>query len=112
MANSFDRKALHHVAELASLTLTDDEAEALATDMQRILAYVDELATVDTTDVEPTAIVTLTPSSPNEVLTPKRASALRADEPRPSLDRQEVLAQAPRANEQGFLVPTFVESGS
>lgn len=106
MATSFDRAQLHHVAALASLTLTDDEADHLAKDMQRILAYVDELETVDTTNVEPTAAVTLGGST----ATPREASALRADELAPSLDKPEVLSQAPRATENGFLVPTFVES--
>ena len=102
MATSFDRAALRHVAELATLSLTDEEADALAGDIQRIVAYVDELASVDTTDVPPTMLVT----------PPDGATGLRADEPAASLDRARDLAGAPRASDQGFLVPTFVESGS
>jgi aspartyl-tRNA(Asn)/glutamyl-tRNA(Gln) amidotransferase subunit A len=112
MATQFDRASLEHVAQLASLTLTEREAEALAGDMQRILAYVGELETVDTSGVDPSA----SGSTPigrvgaSIATSPKDASALRDDEPEPSLDRAEVLAQAPRATEQGFLVPPFVES--
>jgi aspartyl-tRNA(Asn)/glutamyl-tRNA(Gln) amidotransferase subunit C len=96
---AFDRAAIKHVAELASLSLSDDEADRLTGDIQRILAYVDELETVDTSNVEPTLVGAL-----------GEGSALRPDQPEACLLRAEVLAGAPRANEQGFLVPTFVES--
>ncbi|HZU83011.1 MAG TPA: Asp-tRNA(Asn)/Glu-tRNA(Gln) amidotransferase subunit GatC [Polyangiaceae bacterium] len=33
----------------------------------------------------------------------------RADEPRPGLTHEEALAQAPRVEQDGFAVPTFVE---
>lgn len=104
----FDRAALAHVAELSSLTLREDEAEHLAKDIQRILAYVDELATVDTEGVDATTIVTMLEQTASH--SPRDKSALRPDVPEPSLDRAEVLSQAPRATENGFLVPTFVES--
>lgn len=92
-----DRAALEHLAELAQLSLREDEALALAGDLDRIVAYVDELAALDLEGVPPTA-----------QLGP--AASLRADEPRPCLPREEVLASAPRAEEGGFSVPTFVES--
>lgn len=104
MATPFDRTSLQHVAQLAALTLTEQEADALAKDMQRILAYVDELEAVDTSGVEPTTVLSLG--------TTIDRSGLRPDERQPSLDRGEVLAQAPRATENGFLVPTFVDAES
>jgi Asp-tRNA(Asn)/Glu-tRNA(Gln) amidotransferase C subunit len=36
---------------------------------------------------------------------------LRGDEASPSLDRDLVLAEAPRAVDGGFAVPTFVDEG-
>lgn len=96
MASSIDRKTVDHVAKLACLSLSDAEAEKLTGDLARIVAYVEELAKVDTTDVPPTAHVQLD------------HLPFREDETRPGLAREEVLSQAPRAEQEGFAVPTFV----
>jgi aspartyl-tRNA(Asn)/glutamyl-tRNA(Gln) amidotransferase subunit C len=88
-----------HLATLASLTLTRDEADTLTTEVGAILRYVNELNAVDTSNVEATANVLL------------EATAWRADVIEPSLPRAEALAQAPSAGEQGFAVPTFVDAG-
>lgn len=106
MEHGFTRRDLDHVATLAALTLSDEEAAGLATDLARILAYVDELAAVDASSVPPTMNLVFGPGGEEAA----RDSALRPDEREPSLVRSEVMAGAPRATEQGFLVPTFVES--
>lgn len=103
---AFDRASLLHVAELASLTLEESETERLAQDMSRILAYVAELEQVDTSNVEPTTLITVGEAAADA----QSSSALRQDTLEPSLPKAAVLAQAPRATENGFLVPTFVES--
>jgi aspartyl-tRNA(Asn)/glutamyl-tRNA(Gln) amidotransferase subunit C len=94
-----DRALIEHVAELSSLSLTEAEAAKLTTEVAAILAYVGELATLDTTDVPPTAQVGSAHHAP-----------LRSDEVQPGLSHDEALAQAPRASEGGFAVPGFVES--
>jgi aspartyl-tRNA(Asn)/glutamyl-tRNA(Gln) amidotransferase subunit C len=96
MATSFDRKTVDHVAKLACLSLSEEQANALTEDVARIVAYVEELAAVDTTDVPPTAHVQL------------ERLPLRDDEIRAGLTHEESLAQAPRVEEGGFAVPTFV----
>ena len=45
---------VRHLAELSSLQLTDDEAVALGSDPENILAYFEQLKELDTTGVEPT----------------------------------------------------------
>lgn len=92
-----DRATVLHVAKLASLSLSDDEADRFTEELARIVAYVGELQAVDTTGVEPTADVQLT------------RSAWRADELAPCLSREEALAAAPRVEGDGFAVPVFVE---
>ena len=92
-----DRAQVLHVARLASLSLSDDEADHLAKDLAAIVAYVDQLETLDTTGVEPTAQVVL------------GRAAWREDEVRPGLSHEQALAQAPRVEAEGFAVPTFVE---
>lgn len=52
------RDDVHHLAQLSSLQLSDDEAAALQTDIQNILKYVEQLGSLDTTGVEPTYQVT------------------------------------------------------
>jgi aspartyl-tRNA(Asn)/glutamyl-tRNA(Gln) amidotransferase subunit C len=95
---AIDRAQIRHVAELAELTLTDDEEARLTAEIGKIVAYVEELSSVDTTGVPPTAHV----SAGIEV-------ALRPDEPKDGLSHEEALAGAPKVAHEGFSVPTFVE---
>jgi aspartyl-tRNA(Asn)/glutamyl-tRNA(Gln) amidotransferase subunit C len=92
-----DRARVEHVARLASLQLTPDETDALARDLAAIVAYVEELAALDTTNVPAT--------SDGEVAT----GELRPDEERPGLTHDEALSGAPRQAHGGFAVPAFVE---
>jgi aspartyl-tRNA(Asn)/glutamyl-tRNA(Gln) amidotransferase subunit C len=91
-----DRAALEHLAQLAQLSLREDEIDRLAKDLDRIVAYVDELAALDLEGVEPTAQI-------------GAVAALRADEPLPCLAHDDALSGAPRVEEGGFSVPPFVE---
>jgi aspartyl-tRNA(Asn)/glutamyl-tRNA(Gln) amidotransferase subunit C len=92
-----DRAMVLHVAKLASLSLTDDEADRFADELATIVGYVAQIEALDTTGVEPTAHVQLD------------RAALRADEPRPCLTHEEALAAAPSVEDGGFGVPAFVE---
>lgn len=83
-----------HVAKLARLRLTDDEVERMAGELSKILEYVETMNELDLEGVEPTShVVDLT-------------NVLREDVPRPSLDRETALEQAPDAAEGGFRVPS------
>jgi aspartyl-tRNA(Asn)/glutamyl-tRNA(Gln) amidotransferase subunit C len=91
------RQDVDHVARLARLALSEDESAEMTTQLNRILAHVEMLQEVDTTDVEPL-------THPFET-----RNVFRADEPRPSLTQADALANAPASAEQHFLVP---DSGS
>lgn len=52
------RDDVHHLAQLSSLQLGDDEVEALRADLENILGYIEQLSELDTTGVEPTYQVT------------------------------------------------------
>ena len=83
-----------HVAKLARLRLTNDEVERMAGELSKILEYVETMNELDLEGVEPTShVVDLT-------------NVLREDVPRPSLDRETALEQAPDAAEGGFRVPS------
>jgi aspartyl-tRNA(Asn)/glutamyl-tRNA(Gln) amidotransferase subunit C len=92
-----DRAVVLHVAELASLSLSDQEADRFAADLASIVGYVEQLDQLDTRAIPPTAHVQLD------------HAPLRADEPRAGLSHDEAVAQAPRVEHGGFAVPAFVE---
>lgn len=49
---------VHHLAQLSSLQLADEEIEALRADLENIVTYIEQLSELDTTGVEPTYQVT------------------------------------------------------
>ena len=93
MPDRITRDDVAYVANLARLRLSDDELEMFTGQLAAVLAHADDVASLDTAGVPPTA-------HPLPL-----ANVLRADEPRPSLDRDEVLAAAPLVEEQRFRVP-------
>ena len=96
MSASLSRDEVVHVAKLARLALTDGEIDRLTGDLAGILAHVQEMAALDLAGVETTA-------HPLGLV-----NVLRADVPRASLDRAEVLAMAPAAEAEQFRVPRIL----
>jgi aspartyl-tRNA(Asn)/glutamyl-tRNA(Gln) amidotransferase subunit C len=94
MSDPIDRKTAHHVAKLARLELTDNQADAAAEHLGSILSYVDQLAQVTVADdVEPFFGAT------------ESVNAIRADEVKPSMDREIILANAPDSDGEFYQVP-------
>jgi aspartyl-tRNA(Asn)/glutamyl-tRNA(Gln) amidotransferase subunit C len=85
-------KEVEHVARLARLRLAPDEIEKMRAQLSNILEHIDMLKEVDVTAVPPTAQVT-------DLL-----NILREDETRPSLPREDVLANAPEQQDGMFRV--------
>jgi aspartyl-tRNA(Asn)/glutamyl-tRNA(Gln) amidotransferase subunit C len=92
---------VERVAELAHLELKPEETPAMLRDLNAILDYVAELNQLDTSGVVPLAQVS--------ELGDAAAGVLRADQPRPSLDRAAVMAQAPETDGAFFKVPKVIE---
>lgn len=89
------------LATLARLALSEDEVCSLQSELSGILEHMEALAEVDTEGVIPMSHPM--PSS----------QALRVDESRPSLDRERVLANSPRHDDESFVVPAILPgSGS
>ncbi|HEY3413620.1 MAG TPA: Asp-tRNA(Asn)/Glu-tRNA(Gln) amidotransferase subunit GatC [Armatimonadota bacterium] len=86
------------IAILGRLQLSEDEVDTFARQLDGILDHFAELQAVDTTGVEPTA---------HSV---GAKNVTRADEVRPSLTPEEVVANAPRAELNMFVVPQIVET--
>lgn len=97
-----DLAALRHVAALAELSLSPEEEARFAADVGRIVAYVDELASVDTEDVPPTTGMIVRRAA-------RSGDNWRPDRAVPGLSHEEALDQAPRPEHGGFAVPGFIE---
>lgn len=84
------------MARLARIALTEDELDRYALQLASVLEHAAQVAALDTAGAAPTAHPF-----------PLR-NVLRPDEPRPSLDPQVVLAEAPAAEEGRFRVPRIL----
>ncbi len=85
------------VAQLAHMEMTPDELHIFAPQMAEIVAYVEKLNSVVTSNVEP-ALGGLTPEG-------EATDSARDDSPVPSLGQKVALAEAPDAAEGHFRVP-------
>ena len=89
-----DREQVLHVARLARLELSEDEVERMSGELTGILGHIEKIGELDLENVPPTSHVV-------EV-----TNAVRADEPRPSWPREQILAAAPAVRDDGFEVPS------
>ena len=85
-------ETVDHVARLARLSLTEEEKQLFARQLEEILAWAESLQALDTSGVPPMSH-------------PRDASSLREDEPQGSLERERVLEGAPDPAEGLFRVP-------
>jgi len=91
------RKDVEHVARIARLALTDAEIERMREQLNGILAYIEKLNELDTSDVEPTSHAV------------PLVNVMRDDEAGPCLPREEALANAPDRAGEFFRVPRIIE---
>lgn len=89
-----------HVARLARLTITPSELEVFTAQLGKILDHANQMAALDLDGIEPT---------PHPY--PLR-NVMREDELVPTLDRDEVLASAPAAQDGMFRVPPVLGEDS
>jgi aspartyl-tRNA(Asn)/glutamyl-tRNA(Gln) amidotransferase subunit C len=92
-----DESTVRTMAHLARIEVLPAQIGGLAGEIRRILEYVEQLQGVDTREVPP-----LTHAAAD-------ADVTREDEPRPSLDREDLLALAPRREGPYFQVPKVIE---
>ena len=92
-----DRDTVKTIAFLARVRVPDDQLDPLAGELSAILGWIEQLAEVDTSNVEPMTRVAA-------MLAPQRADVV-TDGRR----RDAVLANAPDALDDYFAVPKVVE---
>jgi aspartyl-tRNA(Asn)/glutamyl-tRNA(Gln) amidotransferase subunit C len=94
---SISREEVEHVAFLARLGLSEDEKASLQEQLSAILEHMRTINELDTAEIPPTAQVI-----------PLR-NVMRADQTRPSLPVETVLANAPDREDDFFRVPPVLE---
>jgi aspartyl-tRNA(Asn)/glutamyl-tRNA(Gln) amidotransferase subunit C len=90
------RDDVAHVARLARLALSEDELDRYTTQLASVLEHAADIEALEIGDVPPTA-------HPLPL-----SNVLREDVPRPCLDRDEVLAQAPAVEADRFRIPRIL----
>lgn len=92
-----DDTLVRHIARLARIRVTDEEAARLRGELSRILDWVEQLGEVDTSGIEPMTRVVPT------------AMKMRPDEVTDGGIAEDILANAPRREGSYFVVPKVVE---
>lgn len=93
---SLSREEVEKVSLLARLRLTDDELAKMTTQLNSIVGYVEQLQALDTENVEPMAHAV------------EMFNVFADDEVRESLPREAALANAPKQDGEGYLVPAVL----
>jgi len=93
-------KEVRYVADLANLSLTEEEIRRYCADLDEILAYVEKLNEVDTSAVEPMAQV---------LYETDETATLRSDQAAPCFSSEVALANAPMRGAGQFKVPKVFE---
>ena len=96
MSERISRDDVAHVAGLARLRLSDEELDLFTGQLAAVLEHAADVEALDVEDLPPTA----------HPLPLK--NVLRDDVPEPSLDRDEVLDQAPAVEDDRFRVPQIL----
>jgi len=86
-----------HVAKLSRLKLSDSEADGLTKDMENIIGFANKLNELDTEGIVPTAHAI------------PMHNAFREDVIKPSYNHDDMLKNAPMADDEGYIVPKVVE---
>ena len=99
---SIDTATVAKIAALARIKVSEDDLDAMVPELNGILAWVEQLAEVDVTGIEPmTAVI--------ENHQRLRADAINVDPLTGGNRRDAVLANAPAAEHGFFGVPKVIE---
>ena len=89
--------SIEHLAQLARLSVSDNEKTLFANQIDSILSYMDKLNELDTENVEPTShVISL-------------SNVVREDLPKDSLEREDALMNAPDRTDKFYRVPKIIE---
>ena len=89
-------KDVEHIAQLANLEFTEEQKQKFLLQFNDILKYMEQLNSVDTTNVEPLSHVI------------ELKNVFRVDAVKPSTPTEEALKNAPKKNDGYFKVPKVI----
>ncbi len=92
-----DAKMVDDLAHLARLQFNEAEKEAILTDLQKMVAFVEKLQEVDTTGIEPLLHIS------------DAENVLREDIVQGSISREEALRNSPVKDSEFFKVPKVIK---
>ena len=96
MAGRISEAEVRHISHLSRLQPGDEEVRLFSEQLSAILAYMEQLNSLDTESVEPLSHVI------------ELGNVFREDTLRPGLDREEALKNAPAKTEKFFRVPRVI----
>ena len=94
---SIDKAKVKEIAKLARMKVADKDESELATELNQILDWIEQLDEVDTKDVLPVTSVT------SEILSQRDDKVTNLDQ------KDKVLANSPSDNSDFYVVPKVVE---
>ena len=92
-----NRDEILKIASLAKLHLSDEEVSLYTDQINEILEYMNQLDELDTEDIEPLSHVL------------DQINMTRKDEQTPSLTREDALKNAPKSDDDYFIVPNVID---
>lgn len=97
MKRDITTEEVKHIAALSRIEFSDGECEDMRLHLSKVLGYFETLDGVDVSDVPATAHIL------------SAVNVLRDDEPQPSMENDELLKNAPKAEDGAYIVPRVVE---
>ena len=94
---AINKEEIIHIAKLASLNLTEEEIEKYAKDMTDILEFAEIVNNLDTDKIKETVGIN------------GEYNVFRKDEIKPSMDREELLRNAPSHEDGMFRIPKVIQ---
>ena len=94
---TIDLKTIKHISKLSRISVDDEKAKRLASDLNSIFDFIEKLNELNTDNVEPLTSVAET------------TLKLRTDVVKSKNIRDQILKNSPKENEDFFVVPRVVE---
>ena len=94
---TIDLKTIKHISKLARISINDEQAKKLESDLNSIFKFIEKLNKLDTDKVEPLTSIAET------------TLKLRSDEVKSKNIREQILKNSPEKNKDFFVVPKVIE---
>ena len=94
---TIDLKTVKHISKLSRISIDDNKAKKLSSDLNSIFSFIEKLNELDTKNIEPLTSIAET------------TLKLRKDEIKSENIRDDILKNSPDKNKDFFVVPKVVE---